>query len=110
MNNIHEWNNKYPKGKAPLSWNLSDYLFWGDEPPSCVVLGVSEGQALKEGEIEEWARETYHTLYILREECPDKFDEQFGNFVLDLEYLRSLGKISPEDLIRLKDRENLNLD
>jgi hypothetical protein len=109
MKNKREWKEKYPQGKAPLSWDLADYLCWCEEPPPCVIVGVTEGQALADENIEEWAREVYQTLYILKDDKPERFDEQFGNFVLDLEYLERLGKISAEDVVRLKDKENLNL-
>jgi hypothetical protein len=109
MTNIAEWQEKYPNGKAPLSWDLSDYIFWNEEPPPCVILGVTEGQSIAREDVEEWAREVYQTLYILREQNPDKFDDHFNNFVLDLEYLHHLDKISKEDVLRLKDKESLNI-
>lgn len=102
-----EWQKKYPNGKAMLSWDLSDFLLWEDEPPACVIGGIPEGQSMDEDSIEEWAREEYHTLCILRDEFPKGFKEQYCNFVLDLEYLHSLGKISKEDLNSLMNEENI---
>jgi hypothetical protein len=105
---INIWKRKYPTGKALLSWDLSDYLSWEEEPPPCVTSGVTEGCALAEECIEQWAREEYHTLCILRDEYPKRFKEQYDNFVLDLEYLHSLGKISKEDVESLKKEENIS--
>lgn len=102
------WEKKYPNGKAVLSWDLSDYLYWKDEPPQCILGGITEGMSFDETETEQWAREELQTLCILKEMYPKKFDEHFQNFVLDLEYLHSLGKISKEDLKTLSDKENID--
>jgi hypothetical protein len=106
-NNIQKWQEEYPEGKAVLSWSLSDYLIHDEEPPACVIGGICEGQSMDEDDIEKWAKEEYHTLCILRDEYPEKFKDHYRNFVLDLEYLHSLGKISKEDLDDLKKEENI---
>lgn len=98
-----------PKLKPSLSWDLADYVRMGEEPPPCVLGGVPEGIAMGAEEVEDWLREEFQTLYVFRDEYQDKFDAQYRLFLLDLEYLYSLGKISKEDMDKLKDKESLNI-
>lgn len=103
---IKGWQKKNPKGKAMLAWDLSDYEVFGDEPPACVFTGVTEGEAMSREQIEEWVAETISILSVLREEYPDRYKEQFECFVLDLEYLKSLGKITQEERDQVIKEEN----
>ncbi len=98
--------NKNHLEKAVLSWSLADYLRSGDEPPSCVIGGITEGQAMDDDEVGIWLKEEIHSLSILREEYPDKFEEQYEAYVLDLEYLCELGKISKDEVKKCKDKGN----
>lgn len=88
--------------KAILSWDLADYREVGEEPPECLFSGLTEGESMEEEGVKEWAKETVQCLSVLREECPKKFELQYSYFLLDLEYLRSLGKITEDDYEELK--------
>lgn len=101
-----QWDKKYPKGKAPLSWDVDDYIFWEEEPPSCLITGITEGQAMSEDEITDWLSDEVQSLSIIREEYPARFTDQHNNFVLDLEYLVLLGKITKEEAKKLCDKGN----
>jgi hypothetical protein len=94
--------------KAVLSWCLADYLAAGDEPPPCVIGGVTEGQTMGEEEVDAWLKEEIHTLSILKEDYPHRFNELYSYYLLDLEYLHELGKISQEELEKCKDKGNFN--
>lgn len=101
-----EWKEKNPRGKAFLAWNLADYLANDIEPLPCVVQGKTEGQAMEEDELEEWLREELVALSIIKEDYPERFKEQLNNYLLDLEYLKSLDKISQEEYETLIKEEN----
>lgn len=89
--------------KPSLSWNQNDYQVMGDEPPECLEFGKTEGENMTEDEIEEWIREEVHCLSVFKEQYPKKFEDQFSYFLLDLEYLHSLGKITEEKRDALTD-------
>jgi len=82
--------------KSQLSWNLNDYLKSGDEPPECVLQGKTEGEIMETGDIEVWAMDCIRFLAVFRDEYPSKYKTQQKYFKLDLDYLCSLGKITPE--------------
>lgn len=96
----------HPKGKASLSWDLKDYKIMGDEPPECLFFGKIEGETMEREDIEEWVSETMSCLSVLKEEYPKRFNEQYNDFILNLEYLKSLGKITQEELDETKKQEN----
>lgn len=101
-----EWEKKNPRGKAELSWNLNDYLVWGEEPPSCVLEGVTEGQAMEEGNIQAWILESMKSISVIKEEYPLKFNDVYRDFTLDLEYLNEIGKITKKEMLKLAKEDN----
>ncbi len=90
------------EGKAILSWSLADYREINEEPPECLFSGLTEGESMREEDVKEWVEETVQCLFVIREEYPEKFETQYNYFLLDLEYLRSLGKITEDDHEELK--------
>jgi predicted RNase H-like HicB family nuclease len=100
--------NEEIKQKANLSWDLEDYKNLSEEPPGCLNFGKTEGEAMSEEEVEEWMRQMIQCLSILREDHPIKFKEQYSYYLLDLDYLYSLGKINQEDYEKLKTQEIFN--
>jgi hypothetical protein len=100
-----KWEKENPKGKAMLAWNLHDYEVWGDEPPGCVIGGVTEGQSMEREEVEDWTAETIKALSVIKEEYPERFAELYKGYLLDLEYLESLGKITEEERKKLSKEE-----
>ena len=96
------------KKKAFLSWDLSDYQEAGLEPPESVKCGVTEGEAMEEEDIADWLAEILQTLSVLKNEYPNQYDEQFANYILDLEYLAAIGKITQEEKEDLSERENVD--
>ncbi|MDD3480675.1 MAG: hypothetical protein PHW75_00390 [Patescibacteria group bacterium] len=95
------------KKKASLSWSLTDYKELCEEPPECLYFGKTEGESLSATEVEAWVQDAAKSLLVISEEYPKKFNEQYEYFLLDLEYLRSLGKITEEEYEELIKRENL---
>ncbi len=96
------------KEKPSLSWSLIDYQTIGEEPPQCVYFGQTEGQVLTQEDIVAWAEEEIKSLSVIKESYPEKFDEQYKYFILDLEYLHSLDKITDNELEKLADKGNFN--
>lgn len=101
-------NKEQIRNKASLSWNKSDYEVMGEEAPECVYFGKTEGEILDEDTLKEWLGDEIRGLSVIREDYPDKFNDQYRYYVLDLEYLASLGKISEEELKSLKEKGNFS--
>lgn len=102
------WNKKNPNGKAPLSWTLEDYEAFGEEPAPTLMFGKTEGEAMEEDEIEGWARESIRTMCVIKEEYPKRFEELYQEYLLDLDYLKALGKITQEEQKELEKKENFS--
>ena len=94
---------------ASLSWTKEDYEILGDEPPECVFFGKTEGEILEEEDLEQWLTDEIRILNVIADDNPSLFEEHYGYFVLDLEYLYSLGKITADELKELKERKNFSL-
>jgi hypothetical protein len=100
------WEKVHPKGKAPLSWDLTDYKVWKEEAPeSLMSTGETEGEAMEEEDVADWVTEEVQTIRIIKEEFPGKSPDLERDFWLDLEYLKSLGKITEEEYEKLKDED-----
>lgn len=97
------------KSKASLSWTKEDYEITGDEPPECVFFGKTEGEILEDEALEQWLADEVRILSVIKDDNPQIFDEHYQYFVLDLEYLYSLGKITADELKDLKDKGNFSL-
>lgn len=96
------------RDKASLSWTKEDYEVMGEEAPECVFFGKTEGELLEDESLEDWIADEVRTLSVIRDHYPEKFEAQYHYYVLDLEYLASLGKISAVELEKLKDKGNFN--
>lgn len=94
--------------KAYLSWNKADFLLAGEEPPDSILDGKTEGELMSPEDIEFWCIEEIKSLSVIRENYPEKFTEQYGQFIFDLDYLLSLGKITKEECEDLRKKENCN--
>lgn len=103
------WEKIHKNGKAPLSWDLTDYKVWHEEPPSCLTTtGETEGEAMEDEAVSNWVTEEVQTLSVVMEEYPERAKELERDFWLDLEYLKSLGKITEEEYERLKKEDLFN--
>lgn len=96
------------RNKASLSWTKEDYMVMGEEAPECVFFGKTEGELMEDESLEEWLADEFRALSVIKDDYPEKFEEQYIFYVLDLEYLASLGKISAEELKKLKDKGNFS--
>lgn len=99
-----------PHNKAPLSWKKMDYDVTNQEAPECLDRGMTEGESFTEENVEEWAKDEIASLRVIFEEYPDKFKSQYDSFLLDLEYLHSLGKISEVEMEEMKKKENFRFE
>lgn len=100
------WKKLHPKGKAPLSWDETDYKIWNEEPPACLsVSGQTEGEAMDPDEVADFVTEAVQTISVTSEEYPEKAAELEADFWLDLEYLASLGKITEAEIKDLKKKD-----
>jgi len=102
------WQRLYPKGKACLSWNLTDYQIWKITPPECLLKNpyLTEGQQMSDGEIEDWFINSIKTLKILKEQEPEIFQRLYQGLILDIEYLISIKRVPSEYLNFVLDKKN----
>lgn len=94
---------------SELSWILDDYQKAEVEPPSRIIdhAEQTEGQMMTDDEIQEYIKDSIATCRILLDKRSDRFDQLVGNYVADLAYLLSLGRISEEDYNELTEPDNL---
>ncbi len=100
-------NPKKHTGEASLNWKLKDYQNHKEEAPARINEnpGDTEGELMSDEEIEDWFLESLEVLKILKEEDREVFLKVHKGFVLDLEYLLSLGRIDQEVVEQVKDLE-----
>ena len=94
---------------SELSWILPDYHAAKVEPPARVIdrPAQTEGQMMTDDEIQEYIKDSIATCRILLDKRSDRFDQLVGNYVADLAYLLSIGRISEEDYNELTEPDNL---
>ena len=92
-----------------LSWKLEDYLAAGSEPPARVVdnPGQTEGQMMSDDELEGYIKDSIATCRILLDKRSPRYEQVVGNYVADLTYLLSLGRISEDDYNDLTEPDNI---
>ena len=92
-----------------LSWKLEDYIAAGVEPPERIVdhPGSTEGEMMSDDEIEEYIKDSIATCRILLDKRSERFEQLVGNYVADLAYLLSLGRIGEDDYNELTEPDNL---
>ncbi|KKR18875.1 MAG: hypothetical protein UU65_C0001G0265 [candidate division CPR2 bacterium GW2011_GWC1_41_48] len=101
------WKKKYPTGKSELAWNVEDYEFWGCDVPDRMLNNPSktEGKMMTEREVEEWVSENFRAFSVIKEENLELFHALYKDFVQDLEYLVSLGKLDEEAFEELRNTD-----
>lgn len=94
---------------SELSWILPDYQAADVEPPTRVIdrPAQTEGQMMTDDEIQEYIKDSIATCRILLDKRSDRFDQLVGNYVADLAYLLSIGRINEEDYNELTEPDNL---
>lgn len=94
---------------SELSWTLADYQAAGQEPPARVVSHPesTEGEMMSDGELEEYLKDSIATCRILLDKRSPRYDDLVANYVADLSYLLSIGRIGEDDYNELTDPDNL---
>ena len=97
---------------ATLSWQLIDYQNNNLEIPDRIKKypHKTEGEMMSAEEIEFWLADSMKTLQVLKEEDGKVFQKIHKGFLIDLEYLLSLGKIEEDVLEYILDEENFDFD
>lgn len=101
---------KKEKKKSIFAWGSEDYKKNNQEPPECLENGVTEGEAMEPEDIVDWVEETIQCIRILRDEFPEKAEEQISEYFLDLDYLVDIKKITKEQAKILKAKENFSFE
>jgi hypothetical protein len=105
-------NNKKPEiyglDKAFLSWKQEDYIKANEEIPDKLLHDKlhSEGELMSEEEIAGWITDTQKTFSIIKEKNPEVFNKLYQGYILDLEYLVRIGKITEDMMDEILKMEN----
>lgn len=94
---------------SELSWKLADYQAAGEDPPHRIVSHPdrTEGEMMSDDEVEEFIKDSIATCRILLDKRSPRYDEVVANYVADLRYLLSLGRIGEDDYNELTEPDNL---
>ncbi len=94
---------------SELSWTLADYVAAGAEPPERIISNPeqTEGQMMRDEEIEEYIKDSIATCRILLDKRSARYEQLVGNYVADLTYILSLGRIAEDDYNELTEPDNL---
>jgi hypothetical protein len=87
------------KKQSELSWKQSDFIKAGEEVPEKLLHDTlhTEGELMTEAELAEWLTDTQATFSIIKQKDPARFDELYGTYILDIQYLSKIGKITDEE-------------
>jgi hypothetical protein len=105
-----EWKEKYPNGKNNLAWSIDDYNFWEEEPPEKLLANPesTEGELMNQEDIELWVLDNFRAFCVIKEEDPSLFNKLHKDFIQDIKYLISLGKVGEELLDELSSPESFD--
>lgn len=94
---------------SELSWKLADYLAAHQEPPARITDNPeqTEGEMMSDEELEEYLKDSIATMRILLDKRSPRFEDLVANYVADLTFLMSIGRIAEDDYNELTDPDNL---
>ena len=94
---------------SELSWTLKDYRLAKLDPPPQILShpDQTEGEMMSDIEIEVYIKDSTATCRILLDKQSPRFEHLVANYVADLTYLLSLGRISEDDYNDFADPDNL---
>lgn len=97
---------------AILCWKLDDYKRNNVDPPSRIISNPekTEGEMMKDEEIEAWFLESAKTLKVIKQESEKVFKKVYEGFLADLIYLNQLGRLNEDVIIYAKDLNNFDFD
>ena len=96
--------------KPELAKKLADYQAAGEEIPERVKSNPfkTEGEMMKEDEIEEYVKDSIATLRILADRNSARWEELYQSFCGDILHLVHLGRMSEDDYNELTHKDNLH--
>ena len=94
---------------SELSWKLADYQKFDVEPPARIVDNPesTEGEMMSDDELEEYLKDSIATMRILLDKRSPRFEDLVGNYVADLTFLMSIGRLAEDDYNELTDPDTL---
>jgi hypothetical protein len=94
---------------SELSWKLADYLAASEEPPARIIDNPeqTEGEMMSDDELAEYLKDSIATCRILLDKRSPRFEELVANYVADLNFLMSIGRIAEDDYNELTEPDNL---
>lgn len=94
---------------SELCWVHKDYQEAKVDPPARIVShpDQTEGNMMTDDEIQEYIKDSIATCRILLDKRSQAFEQLVANYVADLSYLQSIGRITEEDYNDLTQPDNL---
>ncbi len=94
---------------SELSWKLADYQAFGVEPPARIISNPeqTEGEMMSDDELDEYLKDSIATCRILLDKRSARFEDLVANYVADLTFLMSIGRIAEDDYNELTEPDNL---
>lgn len=95
--------------QSELSWTLVHYQAAGHEPPARIVSHPesTEGEMMSDEELDEYLKDSIATMRILLDKRSPRFEDLVANYVADLTYMLSIGRIAEDDYNELTEPDNL---
>ncbi len=93
---------------SELSWNLQDYLDRNQEAPDRVISNPysNEGEMMTQEEIEQYCIDSLKTIRVLTDHGDGHADKVIENYLIDLRYLQSIGRIDEDAYNELSNKQN----
>jgi hypothetical protein len=87
------------KKKAEMAWKKADFIEAGAEIPDRLVHDDihTEGELMNDDEIQEWLDDTRRVFCLIQEKDPERFEDLYKKYILDIHYLMEIDKIDEED-------------
>jgi hypothetical protein len=96
------------KPKSELAWILEDYTEAGMEPPGRIIASPfsCEGQMMTDDEVAEYIRDGVATIIVLRDKGSERTAAVHEAFLVDCQFLYSLGRLNQDEYNELTDLES----
>ncbi len=96
---------------SELAWRLADYQAHDQTPPPRIVAApeACEGELMSPPEVAEYINYSIGSLLVLLDSGSARFYEVRANFEADLDFLLTLGKITPYEYNEITCTEEFEL-
>ncbi len=96
------------KRGSELAWDLEDYRAHEVDPPESILSNpqACEGDLMTDEEVAQFVKDGIATIMLLRDKGSERTKTVHETFLLDCEFLLSLGRLEQDEYNELIDLEN----